>query len=684
MTQAGYKETRVYTPESEKRIIKRTLDEDDEINALYGAFGLTPSKSSGVHPRTTITEPSLPMKSSSSLLRRLALQNVPDVNDRHDAPDAWWGGGIASSFGRAAKAVMDKSPQPQSTEELEDTHAPAEVGLGLAKGGGGVKRMKSIIEAERLRRGVTEEPPQQEQRPPVMRSLSESPRRSPEFKPPSASVQALVDSTPAPAAIDDAVYGFSPLPIGYEDQCDEDDAMYSAMEAFQVGSLGSSTANSSISIRNVDSMTLNFGSGSTVKSLADGPGQRVLLNTVEYDDEFDSPKSHALVLPLVDDDESDSSDAEPEATVCRPDIRRISTEPEPVPHVEEPRQLKYGDRATKLRMARSTPALKRQQSGWLDSVRSAVWSRAGYAPLETEPPVPVSTFRGPMRISPAVPVAPKLVVTSPVICDSVSTEAEDLPAIPSSIGATTPNDSYVPLRLRPSLAALRVAVGLPERKAIDTSTPVLSPRLDWKAQGSQFAGWNWEKDKDGGEWATRAPTSESDLKGHGIGIKMPNTETIDYSKSFFYKPATPPHPSHRTAARASGSGSETEAAAPAGDIPRKEPAMGKRRSIKSLRAALLLPVAPPPVPSLPSLYRAKSSSNLPPCTPPMKSAPSHVEAPILAISSPGAWEAGLPPRQLVLEGEEWDARDGGAPGDWGKKVRKGRKKVLSKKRSYEA
>jgi len=682
LTQAGYKETRVYTPESEKRIIKRTLDEDDEINALYGAFGLTPSKSSGVHPRTTITEPSLPMKSSSTLLRRLALQNVPGANDKSDAQDAWWGGGITASLGRAAKAVMDKS-QAQTTDDYADALAPSEAGLGRTGDVSGLRKKTSVQKDQRFQRGVTEEPPQQEQRPPAIRSLSESPKRNPEFKPPSASVQAIMDSAPAPAAIDDGIYGYSPLPLDYEDQCDEDDAMYSAMDSFQVGSLGSSTAHSSISMAEIDGMTLNFGSGSTVRSLFDGPGQRILLNTVEYDDEFDSPTSHNLVLPSMDD-ESDVSDveADPETSVSRPDIRRTSTEPEPVVQAELPKQLKYGDRATKLRMAKSTPALKHQQSGWFDSIRSAVRSRAGYPPLDAEPPMPVSTLQGPMKISPAVPVAPKLVVTSPVICDSVSTEAEDLPAIPSSITATAPKaDSYVPLRLRSSLAALRIAVGLPERKAIDASTPVLSPQLDWKAQGSQFAGWNWEKDKDGGEWATKAPAPE--VEGLGLGMKMPDPEAVDYdySKSFFYKPATPPHPSHRSAPKTN----DEEIHIPAGEIPRKEPAVGKRRSIKSLRAALLLPVAPPPpVPAVPALYRANSSSGLPPTTPPpMKVIPPPVEAPILAISSPGAWEAGLPPRELVLEGEEWDARDGGVPGDWGKKVRKGKKKVL-KKRSCEA
>ena len=32
------------------------------------------------------------------------------------------------------------------------------------------------------------------------------------------------------------------------------------------------------------------------------------------------------------------------------------------------------------------------------------------------------------------------------------------------------------------------------------------------------------------------------------------------------------------------------------------------------------------------------------------------EPPALAILSPGAWEAGLPPRALVLEEEDWEAR----------------------------
>jgi hypothetical protein len=40
---------------------------------------------------------------------------------------------------------------------------------------------------------------------------------------------------------------------------------------------------------------------------------------------------------------------------------------------------------------------------------------------------------------------------------------------------------------------------------------------------------------------------------------------------------------------------------------------------------------------------------------------------------------------LILEGEEWDARDGGLPGDWGKRaIKKGGPKKLKKKASKTA
>lgn len=694
LKQAGYKETRVYTPESEKRHIKRTLDEDDEINALYGAFGFRPATSSGLahtHTRQTITEPSQPMKSSSSLLRRLALQDLPESNDvqgRDATQDAWWGGGIAASLGRAAKAVM--SPPVDSTSTLGDQTGTVGLGLGLMKSEG-VRKVKSNWELDRTKRGTTAEPEiiLQEQRKPSIRAaraLTESPKRNHEFKAPPPSIQAIMDASLPPLPIDEDAFGYSPLPADYEDQCDED-AMYGVMDDFRVGSLGSSESRSTVDQDGIPEMLSDLGSGSTIVS--DGQGQRILLQAVEYDEDFDSPTRHELVLPNVEED----CDLEMTAPGARPDFRRMSTEPEPQPPVEEElsRPLKYADRATKLRMARSTPALKHQNSTWFDSVRSVVMTKAGYAPIPTDiPDVPVSTLRGPMKISPALPVAPTLVTVSPVVCDSASGEAADLPAIPPSITITpAPPSSYgrVPLRLRSSLAALRTAVGLPERKAIDDDTvPVLSPRLDWKAQGSQFAGW--EKDQQATpDWTPRKASAE--MQGLGLGMRGVSGASIDYSKSFFYKPATPPHPSLRTH---SSSSVETTSTASADSIDhemrdvksngttgaagQKESALGKRRSIKSLRAALLLPVALPPVPPIPTVF-------LSPSTPPTSTTTPPMEPPVLAISSPGAWEAGLPPRELVLEGEEWDARDGGAVGDWGRRKSKSKKKTLRKKRSAE-
>lgn len=623
------------------------------------------------------------MKSSSSLLRRLALQDLPETNDhgvRDVAQDAWWGGGIAASLGKAARAVM--SPPTTSTPALEETPS-AGLGLGLSVAkGAGVRKVKSNYELDRTKRGITAEPEiiLQEQRKPVIRTsraLTESPKRNPEFKAPPPSIQAIMDSSMPPLPVDDDAFGFSPLPADYEDQCDED-AMYAAMDEFRVGSLGSSTSRSTVEPGHLPEMLSDLGSGSTIGS--DGQGERILLGAVEYDEEFDSPTTHELVLPNVDDD-FDTTTAAPSSP--RPDFRRMSTEPElqPTKVEEQSRPMKYADRATKLRMARSTPALKHQNSTWFDSVRSVVMARAGYAPIPTEvPEMPVSSMRGPLKISPALPAAPTLVTASPVVCDSASSEATDLPAIPASFTVAPATTSRVPLRLRSSLAALRTVVGLPERQVSNADTPVLSPRLDWKAQGSQFAGWEPEK---GQNSSSGCPTSSGgEIQGFGLGMRVVSNATIDYSKSFFYKPATPPHPSQRTSATSASStgpdidGVKTTSDGMRGAAGQKDPALGKRRSIKSLRAALLLPVALPPVPPIPTVF-------LSPSTPPSQPAVPPLEPPVLAISSPGAWEAGLPPRELVLEGEEWDARDGGPVGDWGRKKSKGKKGTLKKKKSGE-
>jgi hypothetical protein len=676
----------VFTPESEKRRIKRTLDEDDEINALYGAFGLSLSRedNSGgrVHARQTITEPSLPLKSSSSLLRRLALQDLPSDNpptlaksspsDSHSPSDGWWGGGLAASLGRAAKAVIDVSSPPvppvPTLAKLPIDLPP----VGLARPGP-VRKVKSNWELNRGKRSTTVEP-DQEQRPPptarVIRANTESPKRNPVLSSPPPSIQALMNSAPPPVppTFEDDTFGYSPLPLDYEDQCDDDTALYGDVDPFLVGSLGSSSRYSSVQEADMDTL-ISLGSRSSIESGdigLGGEGRRILANAVEYDENFDSPTQPKLVLPEVDMHEPDVPAAPQAIEEASPPG---NAEPAPAP-----RPLKYGDRATKLRMAKSVPTLKHKPS-WLESLRFAVYSRAGYEPTPGTDLAHASTVRGPIKISPATPAPPALVTAVPVICDSASAEAVDLPAIPPSITVTRApqTESYVPLRLRASLSALRSAVGLEEQQAAaEDATPVLSPRLDWKAQGNQFAGWDTGKDKQGMSPASRARKSDS---RRDSGARVSSGASIDYSKSFFYKPATPPrHSQDEMGTYHTGADSAIESTGS------KDPVLGKRRSVKSLRAALLLPVAPvPPVPAIPAAYR--NSSTLSPSTPPSNATHLPLQPPILAISSPGAWEAGLPPRELVLEGEEWDAKDGGAPGDWGRRKSKGKKRGLKKKRS---
>ena len=720
LKQAGYKETRVYTPEAEKRkIIKRTFDDDeDEVHALYGAFGLVPAKSDGdVRTRQTITEPSLPMKSSSSLLRSLALKEIAggvDNDDRRKAApgpqaagmpttpsmsaeeNAWWGGGFAAGISRAAKAVMDRTPPSTTTSTFDspgDRHGkvPAVVGLGLAHSGQGVRKVKSDLELER-KDGKRR---QQEDIAPLIRCRSDSP---PErlyrqfFVTPPPEIPPLEYNAPPPPALDEDVFGYSPLPEDYEAQCDEDDVLYSAIDSFQVGSLGSSRSRTS-SERSVDSETLvnmteAFGSISTVDTK--GPGARILMDAIEYDDvededeEYDTdnrPTDVTIVLPNPEgeeeeepqtdaaDTDSESDESDDDGRPPSPRYREWSVGSErPIPLDLPPRALKYSDRAATLRNAKSTPALS-QKPSWLGSLRAAVLGQQPEA-LHDLPSSPTSSNHGPLRITPATPAAPALVSASPILCDSASNEAEDLPAIPTSITNTVPNRSYIPLRVRASLAALRNAVGLAQAKE-EEETPTLRPRMDWRTQGSQFAGWTWDKGPQN-PMSSEADTTKVDELS--MGMRVVSGATIDYSQSFFYKPTTPPHPKP-SSTKASASRHE--------DVITNNPAkaalsLGKRRSVKSLRAALLLPVVEspiPPVPPIPQVFVTPADVATPPrsqgsphvaCTPPRP------QPPMLAISSPGAWEAGLPPRQLVLEGEEWDAKDGGTPGDWGRKARRPR------------
>lgn len=257
-----------------------------------------------------------------------------------------------------------------------------------------------------------------------------------------------------------------------------------------------------------------------------------------------------------------------------------------------------------------------------------------------------------------------------VLCDSVGNDAEDLPPIPfipAAEPAPTSIGSFA-LRARKSLGALRESfwkteTPVEDREGASSSGIVLTPRVDWSTEGNFFAGWNADQD----EKAQRKSYPSS--RKTNDSIKSINTvcelddpfcdtngsDTIDYTKSFFYKPTTPPRPD--------GSLSSPRRAR-------------KRSSVKSLKAALLLPVAAPPVPPIPAQYRKVSGNRTP------QHSPSRPAPPQLCILSPGAWEEGRPARPLLLEGDEWEGHD--VVDSWGSGIRKGKgKKRASKRRKHD-
>ncbi|WVQ83553.1 hypothetical protein IAT38_005694 [Cryptococcus sp. DSM 104549] len=683
LQKAGYKETRVYTPEAEKvrRHIKRTLDDnEDEVAALYGTYGFDRERGVGLGigggnglsglgmevQHKNVTEPILPMKRSTSILRSLALQDATErtstsVEVDGTTPDhSWW-----AAWGKYGKGVS--SPE-----------APAQVGLGLAKSGDGVRKVKSAWEIERSRpRRAGTDSPQQEERPPLplprlvsdpreMAATGYTPTKAPTSRPIDKSIFA---SPPPPPSIPDDAYGYCPLPDDYEAQCAEDEALYAmGVNDYDIYSLGSGSATESVrSGRSGHSMAeVQAGrrsrspsrdrsrSRTTSEERAERQirefedemedelldevndvGKRLLEGAVEYDEdfEFDSPPMREWSLPKV----HGVSVAPRIPTPATPEAETTVK-----PKVEEVKKpLKYGDRATKLRLAHSTPNLKQAEAaapplpaGWLGSIRSALLGPSpATSTLPIPPPLPHRSTSppGPFKLSAAAPAQPKLVTASPVVCDSLSAEAEDLPPVPTPT-AQAPSGpiSSIALRLRPSLAKLRDAVYGPQTVAVDGSELVLSPRLDWKQQGEEFAGWS----------PARKPTPG---KGKGEASEGAVEEVeIDYTKSFFYKPSTPP--------RVNGAAPETPKSKPSSSSASSATPHGprKQRSIKSLRAALLLPVAPTAVPPVPAI--------------PIHLATPKRAVPVLAIQSPMA----KAPRELVLEGEEWDAREGAEGGRRGR------------------
>jgi hypothetical protein len=240
-----------------------------------------------------------------------------------------------------------------------------------------------------------------------------------------------------------------------------------------------------------------------------------------------------------------------------------------------------------------------------------------------------------------------------------------MPYMPESPPATSAY-STLTLRARKSLKALRAywanadpeAAPLPEAvRDVDclaggSTVPILTPRLDWESQGFNFAGWNTGEKS----FSSHKSHDSTDTMAEFGDPFLEATADIDYTKSFFYKPATPPQ---------------------AGQRPRYEPR--KQQSIKSLKAALRIPVAPP-VPAIPDKWkqRASGSSTLS-RTPPLPIARLAIEAPVITVHSPGAYEDGRPPTPLALEGPEWDGHD--IVKNWGKGVRKGKGKTRAMRNS---
>jgi hypothetical protein len=668
LRQAGYKDTRICTPEADKtRRIKQTFEEEEseEINDLYGTFGLKRKESNPrplEHRIQNITEPTIPFRSSSAMLRDLALQDIrladKEVLSTSQHSESWWGGGMAA-LGRAAKAVIELSP-PAKGPGLDDG-VSSEWGSSLIARGESIRKVKSNMEL------ATATPPRfkpipQEQRPVDTRPATSVTPTSPIQ--PVSSISATIRTPESidaayerpPPVFDEDAFGYGPLPENYEDG-DEDDIAFSHQH-FEIDSLASTNSRQSSEEREIvmeeygvdDSLAL-FGSTSAQSSQdLDAIGKRVMEGALEYDDEFDTPPHRSIDLPSVD------------AGVSTPQADQVDAEgidardPIPLPPTIVERPKKYADRATKLRIAKSTPALKPTplESTWFGSIRSVLTgSHSTYQALPTEQ---TATDRaGALWISPTAAAAPTLVTTSTVMCDSASNAAVDLPPVVSG-PASKSAVAAMSLRLRPSMARLRKAVGVPAHPIQDDATPVLSPRLDWDEQGESYAGWNWSARKPKNPARDAVPATPPKGLLHLKG-------SIDYTKSFFYKPMTPPQPGPSNFNRTADN------------------QIRARRSIKSLRAALLLPVAPPPVPEIPAQYVKPAAEEA--STP--QAANLKSQAPVLAIQSPGAWEAGRPPRQLILEGEEWDPRDGGLPGDWGKRaIRKGGPKKLKKKTSKTA
>ena len=139
-------------------------------------------------------------------------------------------------------------------------------------------------------------------------------------------------------------------------------------------------------------VSLISGAGGDSMDSNDSRRRRILAQTVEYDESLDeeTPKKRATAL-----------DQKKSLASQLPVDDNLDEDPVPAQT-----KLKYADRATKLRLAHSTPTLKAQPS-WLGSFRTLIstagWGDYGPPPIEVPPvpPVPSTFTRGaPIKLSP--------------------------------------------------------------------------------------------------------------------------------------------------------------------------------------------------------------------------------------------------------------------------------------------
>lgn len=650
----------MFTPEAERARPRLKPDLDDErateLASLYASMGLDTHASKLVGHTT---QPAVPFRTSSSVLRNVALQDATAMlnalrqhrQQQSQQNDPFWSEQLLDrAAAQVSKTVSAMSP-PAKDNSLD-------VGLRLARGGQGVRKAKSNFELARARTESLQKediPPQprfhhdppatSKSQPTTIRTSFQSaferkvpPSIASMFSPPN-------EVTPAEhMRLEDDAFGYNPL--DYEAQEDDDD-MYAEVSAYgdEDSAASGSTPGTSppevtpraaspplLDERNVFA-DLGFGDADSLaeddeiaaaERQAHEIGQRILASTIEYDDYSDDDSDEEnMPIPTISV-KSPSPPSKVKRVLSRTDsLIQAMNDPLPLPVALACTQ-RDSRPVAQVRAAKSTPVLRSAKSS-----------------------------RGPMRISPALPAPPALQTVSLVVCDSVGNDAEDLPPIPT-VPTQQPSASSFgsfALRARKSLTALRASFWADEAPPpppllddVPTGNPVLTPRVDWSMEGTHFAGWNSEKEEK--KRKDDAPKSDDPFF-------EPRSESIDYTKSFFYKPNTPPRPDG--------------AATP----PR---AARKRSSVKSLKAALLLPVALPPVPPIPVQYRKPTPGDRTP-----QRSPGRIVPPQLCILSPGAWEEGRPARPLVLEGAEWEGHD--VVASWGGGIRRGKGKKKASKRS---